>query len=129
MQALTPPRMSADHAAVTSTARDYFEGWFAGDVERMDRVLHPDLVKRRVGSELGITSKERMLELTRRGEGAQDGIDRTLEIEVEDVFGDIASVTVHSAVYHEYIQLVRTQAGWQIANALWQFTAEGDGAD
>jgi Putative lumazine-binding len=127
MQALTPPRTSADHAAVTAAARDYFEGWFDGDVERIDRALHPDLVKRRVGSELGITSKERMLELTRRGEGVQDASDRTLEIEVEDVFGDIASATIHSAVYHEYIHLVRTRAGWQIANALWQFTAEADG--
>jgi len=25
-------------------------------------------------------------------------------------------------VYHEYVHLVRTQAGWKIANALWQWT-------
>ena len=55
------------------------------------------------GDELGVTTKERMLELTRRGEGKEDGADRTLDIEVEDVYGDIASVTVCSAVYHEYV--------------------------
>ena len=30
---------------------------------------------------------------------------------------------VHTGTYHEYVQLVRTVAGWQIANALWQLSA------
>ena len=63
-----------------------------------------------------------MLELTRRGDGKKDASDRTLDIEVEDLYEDIASVTVCSAVYHEYVQLVRTREGWKIANALWRFT-------
>ena len=111
---------TTEQQLVADTARDYFEAWFDGDVERMTRALHDDLVKRRAGTELGITTKERMLELTAQGEGAEDGADRTLEIEVHDVFADIASATVRSAVYHEYLQLVRTPAGWQIANTLWQ---------
>jgi len=80
---------------VVATAPAYFEGWFDGDLARMDRVLHPNFVKRRGGEELGITTKERMLELTRRGEGKEDAPDRNL---------------------------VRTSAGWKIANALWQPT-------
>jgi ketosteroid isomerase-like protein len=123
MAALNASR-STDQAAVVAVARDYFEGWFDGDVERMDRALHPNLVKRRAGEELGITTKERMLELTQRGEGKEDAADRSLEIEVEDVYGDVASATVHSAVYHEYLQLVRTSEGWKIANALWQPTTD-----
>ena len=117
-----PVQAESDAAAIAATARDYFEGWFDGDEARMERALHPDLVKRRAGEELGITTKERMLALTRQGEGREDGTDRTLDIEVEDVYGDIASVTVRSAVYHEYLQLVRTSEGWKIANALWQDT-------
>jgi hypothetical protein len=113
-------RTSGDVAAVVATARDYFEGWFDGDEARMERALHPNLVKRRAGEELGITTKERMLELTRRGEGKADGVDRTLEVDVADVHGDIASATVRSAVYHEYLHLVRTRGGWKIANALWE---------
>jgi ketosteroid isomerase-like protein len=117
-----PTKTSNDAAAIVATARDYFDGWFDGDEARMARALHPDLVKRRAGEELGITTKERMLELTRRGEGKEDAADRTLDIQVEDVYGDIASATVRSAVYHEYLQLVRTSEGWKIANALWQLT-------
>jgi len=112
----------SDVAAIVVTARGYFEGWFDGDEARMDRALHPDLVKRRAGDELGVTTKERMLELTRQGEGKEDGADRTLDIQVDDVYGDTASATVHSAVYHEHLHLVQTSDGWKIANALWQLT-------
>jgi len=119
---------STDHAALVATARDYFEGWFDGDPRRMERALHPNLVKRRAGEELGATTKERMLELTRRGEGKEDAGDRAVDVEVHDVYDDIASVTVRSAVYREYLHLVRTRAGWKIANALWQVTSETDRA-
>ena len=40
--------------------------------------------------------------------------------DVEDVHEDIASVTVRSAVYREYLHLVRTAEVWRIANALWR---------
>jgi ketosteroid isomerase-like protein len=122
MEAVQSSRTRSDEDAVVATVRDYFEGWFDGDPVRMERALHKDLVKRRAGDELAVTTKERMLELTRRGEGKEDAAGRTLDIEVEDVYGDIASVTVCSAVYHEYVQLVRTRDGWKIANALWQPT-------
>ena len=63
-----------------------------------------------------------MLELTAAGAGLEAGADRRLDVEIEDVYGDIASVTVRSAVYHEYLHLVRTREGWKIANALWRPT-------
>ena len=119
---MVPVATSTEHELITQAALDYFEGWFDGDVDRMDRALHPDLVKRRAGETLGLTTKERMLQLTAAGEGAADGADRRLEVEVMDVHGDIASVVVRSAVYHEYLHLVRTGAGWMIANALWELT-------
>ena len=113
-----------DAAAIEATVRDYFEGWFDADAARMDRALYMDLVKRRAGEELGVTTKERMVELTRAGEGVEDGKDRRLEIEIKDVYGDIATVAVRSAVYCEYLHLVRTSEGWKIANALWELTLE-----
>jgi hypothetical protein len=109
-----------DRDLITQTALDYFEGWFDGDVARMDRALHPDLVKRSPGPTLGVTTKQRMLELTAQGAGREDGRDRRLDVAIEDVSEDIASVTVRSAVYHEYLHMVRTPDGWRIANALWR---------
>ncbi|HEX6714232.1 MAG TPA: nuclear transport factor 2 family protein [Thermoleophilaceae bacterium] len=105
---------------ITATVLDYFEGWFEGDVTRMDRALDPELVKRSPTRSLGMTTtKQHMLELTAAHEGAADVGDGRIEIAIEDVFGDIASVTVRGGVYHEYVHLVRTGDGWRIANALW----------
>jgi len=36
---ITAPDASA---AITKTALDYIEGWYAGDAARMERALHPD---------------------------------------------------------------------------------------
>ena len=107
---------------IRRAALDYFEGWFDGDVERMDRALHPDLVKRRGrrGARRHDEGADARAHPARRGH--EDGADRRLDVEVEDVHGDIASVTVRSAVYHEYLHLVRTRDGWKIANALWRPT-------
>jgi hypothetical protein len=48
--------------------------------------------------------------------------DRAFQVVVEDVYDTIASVSVRSPIYHEYLHLVRTREGWKIVNALWQPT-------
>jgi hypothetical protein len=66
-----------------------------------------------------------MVEKTARGVGVERRRkvgNPKVDIRVDDVYGTIASVTVNSAPYHEYLHLVRTRAGWKIANALWQWT-------
>jgi hypothetical protein len=63
-----------------------------------------------------------MLALTSEGAGREDGADRRLAIVVDEVYGDIAAARVDSAVYREYVHLVRTSEGWKIANALWRST-------
>lgn len=119
---------SADEAAIVGVALDYFEGWFDGDAVRMERALHPELAKRpgRVGhsvvGSLGTLTAQEMIDRTAAGVGkTRDVPDRRIEVEVVDVFGDIASATVLSAVYHEYLHLVRTPDGWKIVNTLWQW--------
>ena len=110
----------SDRESITEVVRDYYEGWFDGDAERIGGALHDDLVKRSPAETLAATTKERMLELTAAGEGAQDAGDRRIDIRIDDIHGDIASVTVTTAAYHEYLHLVRTRTGWKIANAIWE---------
>jgi len=114
--------------AIERAVLDYFEGWFDGDAARMERALHPELAKRpgRVDDvteePLGTLTAAEMIARTAEGVGrTRDVTDRLIEVEVVDVFGDIATAVVRSAVYHEYLHLVRTAAGWKIVNALWQW--------
>jgi hypothetical protein len=84
----------------------------------MERALHRDLVKRKAGETLGILTAERMIEMTSQDEGRADAGE--VEIMIDDVHEDIASVTVLGGPYYEYIHFVRTDEGWKIENALWR---------
>jgi hypothetical protein len=111
-----------ERAAIVATVLDYFEGWFDGDAERMERALHPVLAKR--GPELRTVTKDEMVAGTAEGEGkaVDPGPGRRIDVTVVDVHGTIASAVVDSDVYREYVHLVRTDDGWRIVNALWQST-------
>jgi hypothetical protein len=117
---------TTEETAVVQAVLDYFEGWFDGDPARMERALHPALAKRALlkdKSSLDETTAAWMIEATGRGVGKErDPGDRRIEVEVEDVYGEIANATVRSTVYREYIQLARTQVGWKIVNTLWRLT-------
>lgn len=112
-----------DEDLITETVLDYFEGWFEGDAARMERALHPQLVKRDA-EELENTTKPQMVDATARGVGFERAAGRRIDVDVQvaDVYGDAATVVVRTAIYHEYLHLVRTTGGWRIAQALWQFT-------
>ena len=101
--------------AVVATALDYFEGWYDADLERVDRALHPELVKRsaaQAGDEdPSVTTKEAMLGFVRRGGGLKDRTEDRIEVEVMDIHHDIATAVVRSAQYREYIHLLRTPEG------------------
>jgi hypothetical protein len=122
-----------DAAGIRACLLDYFEGWFDGDAERMDRALRPGLAKHALGQDatrsdtLDVTTKDEMVEATREGRGRQRDVpDRAIRIDIMGVSGDIASATVHSAVYVEYALLARTSDGWQITSTLWRW-ADGHG--
>jgi hypothetical protein len=115
---------SSDLGEVESIARDYIEGWYTGDVARMARALHDDLVKRMPVHEgspettrLLPVSKSRMLELT--AEGGGENPDAIFEIVIDDVSRDIATARVASPEYLDYLQLAKTSSGWKIVNVLF----------
>ena len=110
-----------DTAEVQAIARDYIEGWYTGDVERMDRALHDQLVKRIPVTEgdAGIreVTKARMVEMTSQGGGDQP--DPDFEIVIDDVSTDIATVRVVSPEYLDYLHVAKTSEGWIIVNVLF----------
>lgn len=110
----------SDAIQIEAAASDYIEGWYRGDVARMDRCLHDDLAKRIPTSaegDLRAVSKARMLELTSAGGGEM--IDPEYETAVFQVSQDIASAVVTSPEYVDFLHLVRTTDGWRIVNILF----------
>lgn len=112
----------SEREAVERVIRDYIEAWYTGDEAKMDRSLHDGLSKRTLADEepagsLREVPKERMVALT--GDGA--GLDAAglIEVAVYDVSGDIASGSVLSNDYLDYVHLARTADGWQITNIMF----------
>jgi Putative lumazine-binding len=116
----------SDEQQVHDAVLDYFEGWFDADARRMDRALHPELVKRWAGDSQTafgpVLTKQRMLELAAAGEGREDR-GRT-DVEVVDIHQNMAYALAVGGPYREYLHLLRTADGWRIVGALWQYASE-----
>ncbi len=124
--AQSQPTPTPDEAAVRRAALDYIEGWYQGDAARMERALHPDLVKRApmplpTGKEvLQGASKHVMVEATRAGFGTKSpNAKQKIEVIVFDVQNKIASAKVVSGDFVDYLHLLKTDGEWKIVNVLW----------
>lgn len=115
-----------DVAAIKGATLDYVEGWCEGNAERMERALHPALVKRglmpfqQTGKMvINPINAELMIELTRAGVGKLPEDQRNISVEVLDVYRDIATVKCVSAKFIDYIHLAKQDGQWRIVNVLW----------
>ncbi len=110
-----------DIDAIRRCIADYCDGYFTADPARMERCLHPELVKRTV-AEGGVRTltAERMVQITSGGGGSDAPAEERLwEIGSLDIRGAIASAVVVSYPYVDYLHLGRFEGGWRIVNALW----------
>ncbi len=122
-----PAATAADSAAIRTTALDYVEGWYAGDAARMERALHPELVKRiiRVDS-TGKASIQGMgasalVAGTRSGFGKQTPAARQVKtVRILDTFGNTAIVRADMAEWVDHMQMARVGGRWVIVNVLWE---------
>ena len=117
----------SDTLAIINTAKDYFEGWYTGDTQRMSKAMHADLAKRhRVFHEdsqkdiIYNSTKSVLIEYTRSGYGKETPFDSiNLTIEIYDIFEGIASVKITSIHFIDYAHLVKFNNEWKIINVLW----------
>ena len=118
-----------DIEGITQASRDYAEGWFTADAERMRRCLHPELVKRTImrDPQRGTWELRRpadaqmMITFTQEGGGSDaPESERTYEIKILDVFRHIATVKVLSYPYMDYLHIAKINDQWLIVNVLWE---------
>lgn len=113
----------ADLESIERAARDYIEAWLTGDADRMADCLHTDLVKRALHlapDDISIRTMTHadMVEATATGGGTQ--LARDYEVFVLDAFRNIATATVNSAGYVDYVHIGRFPDRWRIINVLWE---------
>jgi hypothetical protein len=92
------------------------------------RALDPAFVKRTLAPDNAgnwsidrTRTRDAMVAMTENGVGLEYEGDHVFEIQLLDVFRDIATVRCLSAEYVDYLHLARLGAeGWKIVNVLWQ---------
>jgi hypothetical protein len=120
-----------EDAAITSTALDYVESCYERDGDRMERSLHPELVKRLVipngapsshvfpGDYLYHMSAQTLVQWV-----AQRGVqvpphERRAEVTILDRVANAASVRVDASSWVDYLHLCKWNNRWTILNVLW----------
>ena len=124
-----------ERAAIEAAVRDYIDGWYAGDAERMARGLHPDLRKRsfrdlpgggQVVNDLTYTT---MIAYTENGFGTKSNKEGQINlVEILDVSPTIASAKSVSPEFIDYLHLAKVDGQWRIVNVLWEPTPEARAA-
>lgn len=116
-----------DKEAITKAALDYIEGWYEGNAERMERALHPELVKRGVFVDkktgkiaMRSVGAADMVKYTKAGAGKSPEKKEKVKLTVLDVFKNTACVKIISPDFVDYLQLARYKDGWAIVNVLWE---------
>jgi len=109
-----------DLDAIRQTTLDYIEGWYEGNAARMERSLHPDLVKRTIrDNQLVTVGAEEMVNYTRAGAGKAYQGDKKFSVTILGVYNDIATVRADSPEYVDYLQIGKVNGKWVILDALW----------
>ncbi|MDP2876678.1 MAG: nuclear transport factor 2 family protein [Holophaga sp.] len=125
--AQAPMPEEAARKAILATALDYIEGWYDGDVARMERALHPDLAKRAVRptpegkTQLDHMGAAKLIAFTRAAYGKQTPKDKQRkEVQILDVYGNAATVKVIATDWVDYLHLAHLGGKWVIVNVLWE---------
>lgn len=117
---------AGDSAAIRQAALDYIEGYYTGDAARMERAVHPQLVKRIVRDVEGARrisemTAQQLIDGTAAGWGTRVPAEaRRTEVRILDVFRNVAVVRVDAHDWIDYMQIARFEGEWRIVNVLWE---------
>ena len=117
----TTQQKTSDDAAVRATVTDYIEGYYSGDAARMEKTLHPHYLKHVLHGNIPMrekTASQIMQDV--RSEGTPDlpQAERTEQISVLDVSGNIASTKLVTPHWVDYITLSKSDGQWKILSVV-----------
>lgn len=117
---------SVPDQAVRQAAASFAESYLQGDPAGMETSIHPAIVRRGVvrskrGGEsfLMNANAETILKDAREGKIKLPEGEEAIAVEVLDVSEEVASASISTAIFHDYLTLVRDGESWRVAATLW----------
>ena len=112
---------TSDDAAVRATVTDYIEGYYTGNAARMEKSLHAHYLKHVIhgNDPMGEKNASQIMQDV-RSHAASDvsQAERTAQIRVLDVSGDIASAKLVTPHWVDYMTLSRSDGQWKILSVV-----------
>ncbi|MFZ0306711.1 MAG: nuclear transport factor 2 family protein [Candidatus Sulfotelmatobacter sp.] len=113
--------VSDDSSAVRATVRDYIEAYYTGDAPRMEQTLDPHYLKQMIHGDIPIRQKtgpEMVREVRSNGPSDLPRADKTEQISVLDVSGNIASAKLVTPHWVDYMTLSKSDGAWKILSVV-----------
>ncbi|MBI3474411.1 MAG: nuclear transport factor 2 family protein [Acidobacteria bacterium] len=110
-----------DAAMVSATVKDYIEAYYTGDARRMEQTLHPHYLKHMIHRTIPMREMTglQILRIVRTNGSANiPQAERTEQVSVLDVAGNIASAKLVTPHWVDYLTLSKTERGWKILSVV-----------
>jgi len=126
----TAIRTSEDADALMGIAMDYAEGWYQGDVERFGRSMHSEFLEHSflVEEDSGVTamyveSRQFAMDLCATGQYVVP--DCPIEVMIDDIYGDVATVRVNSCRWVLFFHATRARGSWKFLHLVYHEQVTG----
>ena len=106
-----------DSSAVRATVTNYIEAYYTGDARRMEQTLNPHYLKHIIHGNIPMrekTAPEMLEEVRTHGIPDIPQTQRTEQVIVLDVAGNIASAKLVTPGWMDYVTLAKSGGEWKI---------------
>ena len=106
-----------DSSAVRATVTNYIEAYYTGDARRMEQTLDPHYLKHMIHGNIPMrekTAPEMLEEVRTHGIPDIPQAQRTEQVIVLDVAGNIASAKLVTPGWMDYVTLAKSGGEWKI---------------
>jgi Putative lumazine-binding len=108
-------------AAVRATVTNYIEAYYDGDAARMKQTLHPHYLKHKIHGDIPMREQAgpQMMQAVLEGGGTHmASAQRTEQVTVLDIAGNIASAKLVTPGWVDYITLSKVNGDWKILSVV-----------
>jgi putative lumazine-binding protein len=109
-----------DSSTVRARVTDYIEAYYAGDAARMQQTMHPHYLKHVIHGDIPMremTSQD-VINAVRKGPANIPQSNRTEQVTVLDVSGNIATAKLVTPGWVDYITLSKEVQDWKIVSVV-----------
>lgn len=119
--AQSPTNSADDSAAIRATVTNYIEGYYTGDAARMEQTLHPHYLKHMIHGDIPMrekTAAQMMKDVRAAGVPDMPVANKTEQVSVLDVTGDIAAAKLVTPGWTDYMTLAKVAGQWKILSVV-----------